>query len=137
MTAMLARALRMFLASLAKVPVISTLTCMTNFCLADTLTAHVKVMSSDAALVQERDRMNGMCDFIRHHGLPEDIARDVITAFHDQVMRPEPAMNVFRALSPALQREVAMHVSLHLIKGCDVFSQCSIGFTSSLAVIMR
>lgn len=95
------------------------------------------VMSSDAALVRERDKVNSVCGFIQQHRLPEDIARDVITAFYDESTKTDTSLDVFRALSPSLQREVAMHVSLHLIKGCDVFSQCSIGYTASLAVIMR
>ena len=57
--------------------------------------------------------------------------------FYDRLTRHRDTDRIFNMLPSSLRVEVAVHISLPLVKQSEVFSHCSSGFTAAVAVLMR
>ena len=57
--------------------------------------------------------------------------------FHDTLKHKRDPERTLELLSSSLQVEVAMHISLPLLKASYLFVRCSSGFTASLAVLLK
>ena len=108
-----------------------------------------------------------MQTFLSKRHLKRDLAKDIVEVFYEKVNSEQSTERVFDSLSSSLQVrcvagtetshrlvlalmyqaicncvshvqvEVAMHISLPLVKSNNVFGGCSSGFTASLSVLMR
>jgi hypothetical protein len=63
--------------------------------------------------------------------------QDIVSMFYDSLDTKRAPDRVLELLSSSLQVEVAMHVSLPLLKSNPLFSGCSSGFVASLAVVLK
>jgi hypothetical protein len=63
--------------------------------------------------------------------------QDIVSMFFDSLNTKRAPDHVLELLSSSLQVEVAMHISLPLLKSNPLFSGCSTGFTASLAVVLQ
>lgn len=95
------------------------------------------VMANDQALVSMREEFMRVQSFIKKHAFPQDLSIDIITTFHDRMYTNPSAEHVTDLLSSNLRVEVAMQMSLPLVKGNKLFSSCSPGFTASLGSMLR
>lgn len=63
--------------------------------------------------------------------------QDIVSVFHDSLESKGAPDRMLEHLSSSLQVEVAMHLSLPLLKGNYLFTRCSSGFTAAIAVVLR
>lgn len=96
------------------------------------------IMASDQALVSMRDQMSRVQKFLQRHRFPRDLAIDVVSSFEDGLRTSNySSEHISSLMSTALRVEVAMQMSMPLLKGNRLFLNCSSGFTASLAVLLR
>ena len=95
------------------------------------------VMANDQALVSMREEFMRVQSFIKKHAFPHDLSVDIISTFHDHMYTNKSAEHVTDLLSSNLRVEVAMQMSLPLVKANKLFSSCSSGFTASLGSLLR
>lgn len=96
------------------------------------------VMASDQALVSMREEISRVQTFLARHNIPRDLAVDIVNTFQDSLnMKTYSAQQIHNLLSSNLRVDVAMHMSLPLLKGNRLFSPCSPGFLAGLSVQLR
>jgi potassium channel len=95
------------------------------------------IMSNDETLVEMREEVSRVQTFINRSRFSRDVAVDVVATFYDHFHANLDAQQVNSMLSNSLRVEVAMHMSLPLLKSNKLFSACSSGFKASLAVVLR
>lgn len=95
------------------------------------------VLSSDEALVETRDKVSIVQTFIGRRALPRALATDIVATFYEKVNTNKDTERIFGSLSSSLRVEVAMHISLPLVKSSEIFGACSSGFITSLSVLMH
>lgn len=96
------------------------------------------VMANDQALVSMREAVSRVQTFLTRNRLPRQLAFDVAGAFHDSMQaNAYSAQQVNSLMSSNLRVEVAMHMSLPLLKTSSLFHSCSSGFMAGLSVQMR
>jgi hypothetical protein len=95
------------------------------------------VMSSDEALVATRDKVSMVQAFIGNRKMPRALAKDIVSTFYEKANSNQDTERIFSSLSSSLRVEVAMHISLPLVKSSEIFGACSSGFTTSLCVLMQ
>lgn len=95
------------------------------------------VMANDQALVNMREAVSRLQTFLSRHRLPLGMAADVVSAFHDSMQTNVYSAQVHGLMSSSLRVEVAMHMSLPLLKSNRLFLNCSSGFMAGLSVHMR
>lgn len=96
------------------------------------------VMASDQALVSMREQMSRVQMFLQRHQLPRDLAVDIVSSYEDGLQRNAYLSDhINTLLSTNLRIEVAMHMSLPLLKANPLFLNCSAGFTASLSAMLR
>lgn len=96
-----------------------------------------QVIASGEALVHTRDRLSIVRTFITRRMLPKDLATDIVSTFYEKISTNQDTERIFGALSSSLRVEVAMHISLPLVKESEVFRICSNGFVTALSVLMQ
>lgn len=57
--------------------------------------------------------------------------------FHDKLRHKRDPERTLELLSSSLQVDVAMHISLPLLKGNYLFLRCSSAFTAAVAVLLK
>lgn len=96
------------------------------------------VMASDQENVHMREQMSRVQTFLQKHAFPRDLAVDIIRSYEDALQRNSYSSEQINSLlSTNIRIEVAMQLSLGLLKGNPLFVQCSSGFTASLAALLR
>eukprot|EP00892_Ulva_mutabilis_P004253 jgi/Ulvmu1/219/UM001_0223.1 len=96
------------------------------------------VMANDQALVSMRAALSRVQTFLTRHRLPRALAVDIVSAFQDSMKNSAySAQQINSLISSNLRVEVAMHMSLPLIKAHHLFHNCSSGFMAGLSVQMR
>eukprot|EP00892_Ulva_mutabilis_P004198 jgi/Ulvmu1/214/UM001_0218.1 len=96
------------------------------------------VMASDQALVSMREQMSRVQTFLQRHQFPRDLAVDIVSSFEDGLRRSAfSAEHISGLMSTNLRIEVAMQMTLPLLKGNRLFNSCSAGFTASLSALLR
>jgi hypothetical protein len=63
--------------------------------------------------------------------------QDILSIFYDSLNTHCSPDKIVERLSSSLQVEIAMHISLPLLKANSLFAQCSSGFAASLAVLLH
>lgn len=84
-----------------------------------------------------RDKVSIVQTFIGSRKMPRSLAKDIVSTFYENVNSNKDSQRIFASLSSSLRVEVAMHISLPLVKSSEVFGACSSGFTTSLSVLMQ
>jgi hypothetical protein len=95
------------------------------------------VMAKDQALVHMREEISRVQMFISKHKFPRDLATDIVSTFYDRLHANKVAEQVTDLLSSNLRVEVAMQLSLPLLKANKLLSSCSTGFTANMSVLFR
>lgn len=96
------------------------------------------VMASDEALVGMREQMSKVQSFLQKHSFSRDLAVDIVSCFEDGLQRDAySSEHINSLLSTNLRIEVAMQMSLPLLKANPLFVNCTSGFTASLAALLR
>lgn len=65
------------------------------------------------------------------------MVQDIISVFCDNLNTNRGSDKIVELLSSSLQVEIAMLISLPLLRGNPLFTNCSSGFTTSLAVLLQ
>lgn len=95
------------------------------------------VLDNDEALVQKRQKVQLVQSFIGKRRLKREVAKDVVNVCYEKINVQRDTDRVFDLLPSSLRIEVAMHISLPLVKNSHVFGGCSASFAASLSVLMR
>lgn len=96
-----------------------------------------QVIASGEALVHTRDQLSIVRTFISRRMLPKDLATDIVSTFYEKLSKNQDTERIFGSLSSSLRVEVAMHISLPLVKESEIFKVCSSGFITALSVLMQ
>jgi hypothetical protein len=95
------------------------------------------VLDNDEALVQKRQKVSLVQSFIGKRRLEREIAKDIVSVCYEKINVQRDTDRVFDLLPSSLRIEVAMHISLPLVKSSQLFRGCSASFAASLSVLMR
>jgi hypothetical protein len=95
------------------------------------------VIRSGEELVHTRDKVSIVRTFVSRRQMPRDLAVDIVSTFYEKISTNQETQQIFASLSSSLRVEVAMHISLPLVKSSDIFSTCSNGFSTALSVLMQ
>lgn len=96
------------------------------------------VMANDQALVSMREEVSRVQTFLVRHQLPRDLAVDIVRTFNDSLQTNSySAQQIHGLMSSNLRVEVAMHMSLPLLKANSLFFNCSSGFLAGVAAQLR
>lgn len=96
-----------------------------------------QVIANGEALVKTRDQLSVVRTFISRRLLPKDLAVDIVSTFYENVSNNQQSERIFGLLPSSLRVEVAMHISLPLVKDSAIFKVCSSGFITALSVLMQ
>lgn len=96
-----------------------------------------QVIANGEALVQTRDQLSIVRTFLSRRTLPKELATDIVSTFYENISNNQKTERVFGLLPSSLRVEVAMHISLPLVKDSEVFKTCSTGFVTALSVLMQ
>lgn len=96
-----------------------------------------QVIGSGEALVHTRDQLSIVRTFISRRMLPKDLATDIVSIFYEKLSKNQDTERIFGSLSSSLRVEVAVHISLPLVKDSEIFKVCSSGFITALSVLMQ
>lgn len=102
-----------------------------------TIQTDKQVIASGEALVKTRDRLSIVRTFISRRALPRHLARDIVSTFYENVKSDQQTERIFGLLPSSLRVEVAMHISLPLVKDSAVFKVCTSGFVTAVSVLMH
>lgn len=97
------------------------------------------VMANDQSLVSMREEVTNVQTFlVRHSHLPRELAVEIVNTFQDSLNKNTfSAQQIHSFLSSSLRVEVALHMTLPLLKGHPILFHSSQGFLAGMSALLR